>query len=84
VGGAGGETGVNADRGVQIGVGLTHDRGHRPACRHPGYVHPVDIDVVLDCQAGWTDVLGFGSKGMGRHFRRHNLTARIVCLAVRL
>ncbi len=38
---------MNADRGVQIGVGLTHDRGHRPTCRHPGYIHPVGIDVVL-------------------------------------
>src|SRR5215218_869504 len=47
--GAGGEAGVDADRGVEIGVDRAQDRGHRPAGRHPGHVHlAVDDTVLLD------------------------------------
>ncbi len=38
---------MNPDRGVEVGIDLPHDRGHRPAGRHPGHVYAVGIDVVL-------------------------------------
>src|SRR5919112_6407357 len=47
LGGAGGETGVDADRGVQIGVSHSHNGGHRSAGRHPGHVYPAVGNVIL-------------------------------------
>jgi hypothetical protein len=47
VGSAGRKPEVDPDRGVQVGVGRPHDRGHRPAGRHPGDVDPAGINAVL-------------------------------------
>src|SRR4051812_45673664 len=47
VGGAGGETRMDADRGVEIWVGLGHDRRHRPTSRHASHVYSAIGDVVL-------------------------------------
>src|SRR5919112_1112009 len=47
VGRAGGETRMDADRGVEVGVGLSHDRRHRPTSRHANHVHPAIGHVVL-------------------------------------
>ena len=38
---------MDADCGVEVGIGRAHDRGHRSSCRHPGYVHPAFGDLVL-------------------------------------
>jgi hypothetical protein len=38
---------MDADRGVEVRICCPHDRGHRPAGRHPGHVHPAGVDVVL-------------------------------------
>src|SRR3712207_7722014 len=34
-------------RSIEVGVGLAHDRRHRPAGRHPDHVHSAIGDVVL-------------------------------------
>src|SRR5918998_123711 len=47
VGGAGGETGMDTDRGVVVGVSRAHDRVYCPASGHPGYVHLVGGNMVL-------------------------------------
>jgi hypothetical protein len=38
---------VDADRGVEVGIGRAHDRSHRSSCRHPSYVHPAFGDLVV-------------------------------------
>ena len=38
---------MDADGGVEVGIGRAHDRGHRSPCRHPGYVHPAFGDLVV-------------------------------------
>jgi hypothetical protein len=38
---------MDADRGVELRVGLGHDRRHRPTGRHANHVHPTIGDVVL-------------------------------------
>jgi hypothetical protein len=54
------ETRVDADRGVEVGIGRAHNRGHRSSCRHPGHVHAAFCDVILAhylvryaCDDGW-------------------------------
>ena len=47
LGGAGGETGVHADRGVEIGMGGCHDGGSRPAAEEPRNIDPLRVDRVL-------------------------------------
>ena len=47
LGGTGGETGVHADRGVEVGIGRGHDRGRRPAGREPGDVDPPRVDRIV-------------------------------------
>ena len=44
---AGGETRMDADRGVEVGVGLGHDRRHSPTSRHASHIHSAIGDVVL-------------------------------------
>ena len=45
-GGAGGEARMNPDGRIDLGVGLSHDRGHRAACRQAGDEDAARIDVV--------------------------------------
>ncbi len=56
VGGTIGETRMDANGGIEIGVAHPHDRGHRSAGRQPDHVHPLRIYVVgaydLACDAG--------------------------------
>lgn len=46
VGGTIGETRMDADGGIEIGVAHPHDRGHRSAGRQSDHVHPLRIHVV--------------------------------------
>src|SRR3712207_6768705 len=38
---------MDADCGVELRVGLSHERRHRPTSRHAGHVHSAIGDVVL-------------------------------------
>jgi hypothetical protein len=46
MGGAVGQAGVDPDRGIQVGIGHRHDRGHGPTGREPGHVDAAGIDLI--------------------------------------
>src|SRR5205807_6136157 len=46
LGGPAGQPGMYADRGIQVGIGRAHDRGHGPAGRHPRDVDALRINLV--------------------------------------
>src|SRR6266566_3043253 len=44
--GAIGEARMHADGSIEVRIRCRHDHSHGPTSRHPGYVDPVDIDVI--------------------------------------
>src|SRR3546814_13165919 len=52
-GGPGGQAGMHADSGIEIGVGSSHDGRRRPAGREPG-----DVDAARADRVSTHDLLG--------------------------